>query len=386
MKGHIRERSPGRWAVILDVRDPQTGKRRRKWHSFRGTKREAQLECSRLITELSGGAYIEPAKTTVAQFLERWIAHMQGQVSPRSHERYAEIARKNLVPFLGAINLTKLQPTHISTAYAKALDGGRRDGGGGLSPRTVTHMHRVLRQALQQAVQWQMLVRNPADLVKPPKVERQQMHVLDPTDTADLIETARPYRIFVPILLGALCGLRRGEIAALRWRSVDLDTGQLAVVASTEQTNTGCREKETKSGRVRTIALPALLIEELRQHRIEQAQELLNIGVRVLPDHHVAMQADGTPLQPNGLTHAFVIFLQSHPSLKRVRLHDLRHSHATHMLAAGVHPKIASERLGHSKIGITLDLYSHVLPGMQAEAASQVDALISGALQKRKIR
>jgi integrase len=244
-------------------------------------------------------------------------------------------------------------------------------------------MHRVLRQALQQAVRWQLLVRNPADLVRPPKVERQQMHVLDAGATAELIEASRSYTVFMPIMLGVLCGLRRGEIAALRWRSVDIDAGQLAVVASTEQTKAGCREKETKSGRCRTIALPALLIEELRQHRVEQARALLSIGVRLTQDHHVVMQVDGTPLQPNSITHAFTTFLEIH-GLKRVRLHDLRHSHATHMLVAGVHPKIASERLGHSKVGITLDLYSHVLPGMQSEAAERVDALISGALEQRR--
>lgn len=136
-------------------------------------------------------------------------------------------------------------------------------------------------------------------------------------------------------------------------------------IASTEQTKAGCRERETKSGRCRTIALPATLIEELRRHRIEQAQALLTMGVRVTPDHHVVMQADGSPLQPNSLTHAFTTFLKAR-GLRRVRLHDLRHSHATHMLAAGIHPKIASERLGHSKVGITLDLYRHVLPGCRA--------------------
>jgi integrase len=382
MKGHIRERSPGHWAIVIDVHNAN-GARKRRWHSFTGTKREAQVECARLLTELKAGTAVEPSRMTVTVYFERWLEHMQGQVSPRSLERYAELCRKNLAPLLGGLALTKLQPAHISTAYAQALASGHRQGRGGLSPRTVTHMHRVLRQALQQAVQWQMLARNPADLVKPPKVERQQMSVLDASATAELIEAARPYSVFMPILLGALCGLRRGEIAALRWRSVDLEAGQLAVVASTEETKAGCREKETKSGRCRTIALPAMLIEELRRHRIEQAQALLGLGIRVTPDHHVVMQADGRPLQPNSLTHAFTTFLEAR-GLRRVRLHDLRHSHATHMLAAGIHPKVASERLGHSKVGITLDLYSHVLPGMQSEAASRVDALISDALKQRQ--
>jgi len=235
MKGHIRERSPGHWAIVIDLRDTEAGKRRQRWYSFRGTKRQAQVECARLISEIQNGTAIEPSRLTVSDFLERWIEHMQGQVSPRSHERYAEIARKNLMPLLGGLALTKLQPAHISQAYAKALASGRRDGKGGLSARTVTHMHRVVREALQQGVRWQMLARNPADAVKPPKVERKQMNVLDTDATAALIETARPYRIFVPILLGVLCGLRRGEIAALRWKSVDLEAGQLCVVASIDK-------------------------------------------------------------------------------------------------------------------------------------------------------
>ena len=126
-----------------------------------------------------------------------------------------------------------------------------------------------------------------------------------------------------------------------------------------------------------------MLIEELRRHRVQQAQDLLKMGTRVTADHHVVMQADATPLQPNSLTHAFTLFLAAR-GLKRVRLHDLRHSHATHMLAAGVHPKIASERMGHSKVGITLDLYSHVLPGMQSEAAGRVDDVIRAAINRRR--
>jgi integrase len=307
---------------------------------------------------------------------------MQGQVSPRTHERYSEIARKNLAPVLGGLHLAKLKPEHISKAYAVALASGNRRTGNGLSPRTVTHMHRVLREALEQAVKWNALTRNPAGLVKPPRVERKQMAVLDPAGTADIIEEARNYTFFIPIVLAVLCGVRRGEIAALRWRSLDLDAGQLSVVASIEQTRAGCREKDAKSGRGRAVALPALVVEELRRHRLAQAQAMLAIGVRVTADHHVVMQGDALPLQPNSITQAIGKFMKKRGS--KVRLHGLRHSHATHMLASGIHPKIASERLGHSKVGITLDLYSHVPPGMQEEAAIKVDTLISAALLHRQ--
>ena len=381
MRGHIRERSPGHWAIVIDERDPQTGKRKRRWHSFSGTKRQAQVECARLLTEIKNGTHIDPSRMTVAAFLERWIEHMQGQVSPRSRERYAEIARKNLAPLLGGIALTTLQPTQISQAYAKALASGRRDGKGGLSARTVTHLHRVLREALQQAIRWQMLARNPADAVKPPKVERKQLSVLDTDATAELIEAARETSLFMPIMLGVRCGLRRGEVVALRWRNVDLERGQISVVASAEQTDLGVREKEPKNGKGRTIVLSATEIEELRSHRVRQAQGLLALGVRLTDDHHVVARENGQPLQPRSLTHAFVKFVRRHGF--QIRLHDLRHSHATHMLASGVHPKIAQERLGHSSVGITLDLYSHVLPGMQAEAVNRVDAILRDALDRR---
>jgi integrase len=134
--------------------------------------------------------------------------------------------------------------------------------------------------------------------------------VLDPAGTADIIEEARNYTFFIPIVLAVLCGMRRGEIAALRWRSLDLDAGQLSVVASIEQTRAGCREKDAKSGRGRAVALPALVVEELRRHRLAQAQAMLAIGVRVTADHHVVMQGDALPLQPNSITQAIAKFMK----------------------------------------------------------------------------
>ena len=158
MKGHIRERSPGRWAIVLEIRDPATGSRRRKWHTFVGTKRQAQSECARLICALEGGTYLEPAKVTVAAHMERWLEHVRSQVSPKTFERYSGVVRGNIMPALGAILLTKLQPAQISEMYAKALDRGRRDGKGGLSPATVLYMHRLLKHALAVAViEWRLL-------------------------------------------------------------------------------------------------------------------------------------------------------------------------------------------------------------------------------------
>ena len=382
MKGHIRERSPGRWAIVLEVRDPETGKRKRKWHSFKGGKREAQIECARLIADLDSGNYLEPSKTTVSTFLDHWLNHIRSQISPRSFERYSEIIVKNIKPAIGAVILAKLRPAQISTLYDKALAGGRRDGAGGLSPATVVYMHRLIKQALGHAVRWQLLARNPAAAVDPPKVERAAMTTYDMAQTAELLGSIAGSRIAIPVMLGVLCGLRRGEIAALRWKHVDLRKSQLSIVQSAEQTKAGVRYKEPKSGKARTVALSATVAEELKRHQLRQAEEQLRLGVRQNEDGFVYAREDGQPLQPRSISQAWRGKLAT-LKLPRIRFHDLRHAHATHLLGSGVHPKIASERLGHSKVGITLDLYSHVLPGMQEDAAARVDEAFQMALKKR---
>jgi integrase len=269
---------------------------------------------------------------------------------------------------------------NISEAYAKALTEGRRDGKGGLSARSVHHCHTILKQALGQAVRWRILPYNPTEAVEPPRVERGTMTTYDLAQTGSLLNATRGTRMFVPTMLAVLCGLRRGEICGLVWKHVDLAAGQLAVTCSAEQTKAGVRYKEPKSGRARTVALSATVVEELRRHRLEQAEGLLRLGVRATEDAFVFAQLDGAPYPPDRLTRAWISFAEKSP-LPRIRFHDLRHAHATHLLGAGVHPKVASERLGHSRVGITLDLYSHATPGMQREAADIVDAALQKAIK-----
>src|SRR6516165_7596501 len=387
MKGHVRERGKGNWYAVLSMRDPQTGKRKVRFISLPNAngKRDAQQALARIVTEINSGTYAEPDKTTLAQFLERWLAHIKTQVTPRTYGGYAERVRNNIIPALGATRLIKLLPEQISEAYSNALTSGRCDGKGGLSPQTVKHIHVVLKQALAQARVWRAISHNPADLVKPPKLARGEMQTVNTDQTAAMIEAARGTPIFIPILLGVLCGMRRGEICALRWRSIDLDAGRLSVVASARPGRGAIVEKETKGGRGRAVTLPPMVVTELRRHRTEQAQRLLRLGVRLTDDHHVLTREDGTPAWPGWLTRNFREFMHRH-RLPQIRLHDLRHSHATHLLAAGVHPKIAQERLGHSSISITLDTYSHVLPGMQDDAVAKVDAAIQAAMNKPKTK
>ncbi|TIS75451.1 MAG: site-specific integrase, partial [Mesorhizobium sp.] len=219
----------------------------------------------------------------------------------------------------------------------------------------------------------------------PPKVERKKMLAYTVEQTAALLETLRPTRMYIPVLLAVTCGLRRGEILALRWRHVELGDNlrRLSIEQSAEQTDDGVRYKEPKSGRARTVALSASTVAELKAHRARQAEELLRLGIRPDADSFVVAQVDGSPIQPRSLTHEWVRVL-GNTALPRIRFHDLRHTHATQMLSSGVHPKVASERLGHSTIGITLDLYSHVMPGMQADAAEQVDAALQAAISSER--
>src|SRR5262249_50856769 len=195
--------------------------------------------------------------------------------------------------------------------------------------------------------------------------------------TMQMLEAARESRWFVPMLLAALCGMRRGEIAALRWSDVKFDQGQITIAHSVEQTKAGCREKETKGSRCRTVAMPGLLVEELKAWRATQAQELLRLGIRPDGGTRVVTKADGESPTPQSLTDMTSRFMKERRSA--VRLHGLRHSHASHLLAENVHPKVVQERLGHYSIAITMDIYSHLTPNMQADAAARLDTALRAA-------
>ena len=293
--------------------------------------------------------------------------------------RYEEIVRCHLSPRLGHIPLSKLQPLHIQSYYSEALLSGRRRGKGGLSAQTVLHHHRVLREALQQAVKWLLLARNPADAVEPPRPKRREMRALDGEATGKLLRAATETRLYVPIMIAVTTGLRRGEILGLRWEDVDFENANLAVRQSLEQTKAGLAFKQPKTAKGRrVVALPGLTIETLKQHRKQQAAERLMLG-QAFEDHGlVCARADGNPWPSNSFSAAFVALAKKAGCT--IRFHDLRHTHATQLLRQGVHPKIVSERLGHSTVGITLDVYSHVLPGMQEEAATRTDTALRAAL------
>ena len=381
--GHIRERSPGSFELRYALgTNPATGKRRTATATVHGSRKDAERELRRLLRAVDTGEHVDPNRITVREWLRTWLGATRQEVAPRTAERYAEIVTNFLVPALGKLQLTKLAPVHIQDAYNGWAAGGRRDGKeGGLAPRTRRHIHRILSSALARAVEQQLIARNPCDIFRKrlPKVERREMAVLTTEQSQNLLDAIRHSRVYWPVMIALATGMRRGEVLALRWRNVDLDRGNLRVVESLEQTKAGLRAKAPKSEKARAITLPVFAIEELRHLRREQAEELLMLGCRQSGDTLLCARADGEPMQPRSLTYEFTRLVARLKGIPRVRFHDLRHSHATQLLLTGVHPKVAQERLGHSTISVTLDLYSHITTTMQEDAASKIDAAFRNA-------
>jgi integrase len=378
-RGYIEQRSPGSFRLRYTLgKDPITGKRRTATTTIRGSRKDAERELTRLLRTTDTGEHVDPSRMTVRQWLETWLDAIRAEVSPKTHESYAEIVRCYLTPALGGNRLDKLAPSQIQRAY----NAWTRQDGKPLSPRTRRYIHVILKSSLARAVEQQSLVRNPAEIFsnRLPKIECKEPKTLTVEQSAHLLESIRHTHIYWPVLLALTTGMRRGEILALRWKNVELDRGSLRVMESLEQTKAGIRFKAPKTDRTRAITLPACVIDELRRLKREQAEILLRLGIRQSGETLVCSREDGEPKQPGSVTGEFTRMTRKVKDLPRVRFHDLRHSHATQLLADGVHPKIAQERLGHSTITTTMDLYSHVTDTMQANAAARLDAAFRPAI------
>ena len=369
MKGHLRERSPGHWAIILDAKDAVTGERKRRWHSFKGTKRQAQVECARLIAEQQSGGAIEPDKVTVAEFLDRferdWICT---HVSAHSCERY-QFALNHVRRHLGARPLQKLRPADLAAFYATLA----REA---LAPRTIRLIHTVLHRALGQAKAWGVIRDNPADLARPPKAPDRETQMLQPDEARQLLERLRHHPLYLLVSLALATGARRSEMLGLRWQDVDLEAGRLTVERALEETRAhGIRIKgpKTKHG-YRTIALPPHIVAELRQHWAAQQEQRLGMGLGKAPEAApVFAAADGRLLSPNALSKAWPRIMAG-IGMPQVTLHSLRHTHASMLIASGVDILTISRRLGHSSPTITLGVYGHLIAGTDDRAAQIMEA------------
>jgi integrase len=369
MRGSIVKRYKSSYSIVLNLGvDPQTGKRKQHWITVRGTKKDAERRLAELLHQLDTGTFMKPGKSTVAEFLEKWLLdYVQPNLSPRSFERYESIVRVHLIPALGNIPLTQLKPEHVQRLYAAKLNDG-------LSARTVRYLHTVLHKALQTAMKWGRVSRNVADSVDAPRARRADMQTWDQDEVIHFLEAARKTPYFALFHTALFTGMRRSELLALRWRDIDFIYSQIYVARSLHQLQDGSYvlTQPKSDSSCRTIALSPSAILVLQNHYEKRKLELAMLGMPLKDDDLVFSTPEGKPLRPNTVSRAWTM-LAARAGIKVIRLHDARHTHASLMLKQGIHPKIVQERLGHASIQTTLDTYSHVAPGLQAAAAARFD-------------
>ena len=379
MRGHIVKRGKDSYSIAISTgKDATTGKYKYQWITVRGTKKDAEKKLAEVLHQLDYGTFIKPGKITLAEYLERWLRdYVWPNLAPRTAEGYEHIIRRHIIPSLGSMTLTQLKPEHLQMYYSEKLSGGRCDGKGGLSPKTVRHHHVTLHDALEHAVKMGLLNRNVGDAVSPPRCQRSQWQTLSELDISTFLEAAKGTPYYVLFYLALFTGMRRSELLALRWCDVDLLLCQAHITRTLHHLRTGeiviRVPKSTKGRRMVSLSPSTALL--LQEHRDKQEAQGAMLGVPLKDDDLVFSDLEGKPLLPDTVTHAWVKLVRR-TGLKGIRLHDARHTHASLMLKQGVHPKIVQERLGHASIQITLDTYSHVVPGLQEAAAAGFDKMV----------
>lgn len=376
MRGAVVKRGKTYSFVLPLERHPETGRKRQKWIGGFRTKRACEAALAEALGRVQAGTFAaDSGRVTVGEYAEQWLAAIESTIRPSTFSSYQAVMNNYVVPRLGKVRLAGLTPAQLGRFYTElGASGGKQ--GGSLSPTTVRYAHTVLGKALQDAVGWGLVARNVARAAKPPRKATPNMTVWSPDDARRFVEQVRGDRLYALWFLFLTTGMRRGEAVGLRWADVDLDGGVLSVsraIASVEGVAVET-EPKTAHGR-RAIALDPATVKALRQHRDRQLAEQELVGDGWTESGAVFTYPDGRTLHPD---HVMVVFrrLVARADLPLIRLHDLRHTAATLALAAGVHPKVVQERLGHSSIGITLDTYSHVVQGMQADAAAKVAGLL----------
>lgn len=375
----VRKRGKS-WLVTVELgRDPVTGRRRRA-HVTVATRREGEREEAKLRHEVAEGLDLEPTRITVAEYLSRWLGTVRPNLAPATYRRYEDLLRLHVMPYVGAVVLSKLRPLHVQQMYTRLQDGISADGRS-LAPRTRLHVHRALSTALAQAVRWQIISRNVCEAVDPPQAPRAEIEALRPEKARRLLEVAEAENSIWgdAVVLALQTGLRQGELLGLRWQDVDAERSRLTVYQTLQYLpGEGMAFRQPKTNRSgRTIPLGTTAVEALSRVRRRQLKKRLALGAAYKDLGLVFTTALGTPIGANNLRRAFRRIV-ARAEVGPLRFHDLRHAHATLLLARGVHPKVVSERLGHASIAITLDTYSHVLPSLQEEATRDLDAWLAG--------
>jgi integrase len=374
MSGSVSRSGPG-WQYVIDAGLDAHG--RRKQHRRRGfaTKKLAQAAMVEAQSAALHGELVSCGRRTLAEFLEQWLEAVKASLEPAGYTNYRNCLTLYVLPRLGHVQLATLTPLTLSTLYADLLRAGGR-GGRPLSNTTVRLVHGVVRKALNDAVLWGLLAKNPALRAAVPKRRRPVLTVWTPEQASAFLAATASDRMQACWLLALSTGMRRGELAGLSWSDLDLERGRLQVTTQrTTDSDYQVVTKEPKASSRRAVALAAHTVAALRRHSAVLARERLAAGTAWTDSGLVFVDELGRGLHPQRLTDLFQQASDA-AGLPRIRLHDLRHTSATLALVAGVHPKIVQERLGHATISMTMDTYSHVLAGMQHEAAAQVEALL----------
>lgn len=363
MRGHIRKKGK-RWYIVIFIGYNDMGKERYKWHSGYRTRDEAEKDLPNKLKEMNEGSYVETNKQTMSDYIQEWMKIKETQVRPNTFRTYDWLVRTHVIPNLGKIQIKKLQPNHLQSLYAKLAT---RDPP--LSNRTIQQVHVLLHDALGRALKWGIVSRNIAELVDAPRVKKSKGKSWDSSQVVKFLGFAKDNQYHVAFVLAIMTGMRKGEILALRWKDIDMERGYASVTGSLTFINSTPVFQQPKTDQARrSVALSSDVIQALRQHKARQNESRLLLEQGYTDDDLIVCRYNGRPLNPRNLDDAWYSLLEK-SGLPRIRFHDLRHTHASLMLEQGVHPKIVSERLGHSNINITLDIYSHVLPGLQKQAA-----------------
>ncbi|MEX1092674.1 MAG: site-specific integrase [Acidimicrobiia bacterium] len=382
MRGHVHKRirtcKNGRksilWYVIVELPSTADGKRRQKWHGGFETKKAAEAVRARLVHELTTGFYVEPSTMRFDEWLlDHWLPVVKTRVKPTTYQAYKSAITHHIGPELGGIQLGKLTSQMIVRLYQRLLEVGNVRTGTGLSPASVRGVHVIIRKSLGDALDAGLIPRNPAEKAKAPRPGSLEdgLRYWTPPELKRFLELIEGHRLQAALHLLAMTGARRGEIAGLRWIDVDLEGARITIRQSLNAVGGEIYISSPKSDRGRTVDLDRGTVDVLRRHRDLQ----LACGERFLNrpggEGFVFRARDGSRIDPRSLSAAFR-WVADQSNLPRIRLHDLRHSHASIAVKAGVPIGVISERLGHASPEFTLHRYAHVMPGMQRDAADRI--------------
>ena len=372
MAGQIISRGKNVWLVRIYLGRDEAGKRIYLNKTIHGPRKAAQAWLNQRLTERDAGVAVKPAQQTLNEYLDRWLeTAAKLKVRPKTLVGYQSVLDCHIRPALGSRPLSKITPLEVQQAFQAMQEKG-------LSARTIEYARMILKQAFKRAIQWRLLTFNPCDGVPIPRRERREMQALSPEQARRFLAVVRGTRYGALFELALTTGLRPSEYLALKWEDIDFERGTLSVVRSLDaEPGGGYRLEETKTRNSRRVVklLPGVL-SALVEHRQAQQRQREEAGERWKEQGFVFTNELGGPLERHNLAHRHLRKILEEAGLPQIRLYDLRHTAATLALSAGVPVKVVSEMLGHSSVALTLDVYSHVLPHMQEDAARRMAALL----------